>query len=122
MDKRTVLSVNRHKKTYIRRRLIMESIQVTPANLRKAAGEVETLASTYKKQYNELFGLVETFTTTDYQGKDAKEFCAKVKDFEDDFMKMKSLMDEYAQFLKKAADDYERNQENLSSQIAGLQS
>lgn len=100
----------------------MESIQVTPANLRKVAGEVETLANTYKKQYGELFGLVENFTTTDFQGKDAKEFCAKVKDFEDDFMKMKSLMDEYAQFLKKAADMYEEQVDNLSSQIASLQS
>ena len=100
----------------------MDSIQVTPANLRNAAGEVERLASTYKDQYNALFGLVEEFTTTDYQGKDAKEFCAKVRDFEDDFLKMKDLMDEYARFLKKAADDYERNQENLSSQIRGLQS
>lgn len=100
----------------------MESIQVTPANLRKAAGEVEELASTYKKQYNELFSLVDTFTTTDYQGKDAREFCEKVRDFEDDFTNMKNLMDEYARFLKTAADDYEKNQENLSAQIAGLQS
>ena len=50
----------------------MESIQVTPTQLRSAAGEVETLASTYKKQYEELFGLVENFTSTDYQGKDVK--------------------------------------------------
>ena len=100
----------------------MESIQVTPANLRKAAGEVETLASTYKKQYNELFSLVDTFTTTDYQGKDAREFCEKVRDFEDDFTNMKNLMDDYAKFLRTAADDYEKNQENLSQQIAGLQS
>ena len=100
----------------------MESIQVTPANLRKAAGEVENLAGTYKNQYEQLFSLVETFTTTDYQGKDAKEFCNKVKDFEDDFIKMKNLMDEYASFLKKAAQDYESNQDNLSSQIASLQS
>lgn len=100
----------------------MESIKVTPAELRRAAGEVETLASKYKTQYGELFGLVENFTSTDYQGKDAQEFCAKVKDFEDDFLKMKELMDEYAQFLNKAANEYERNQENLSSQIKGLQS
>lgn len=100
----------------------MESIQVTPANLKKAAAEVESLASTYKRQYNELFGLVENFTSTDYQGKDAKEFCAKVKEFEDDFIKMKNLMDEYAGFLKKAADDYETNQGNLSDQIRALQS
>lgn len=100
----------------------MESIQVTPGNLKKAAGEVETLANNYKKQYGELFGLVETFTTTDFQGADAKEFCSKVKDFEDDFMRMKNLMDEYAQFLRRAAEDYEKNQENTRSQIAGLQS
>lgn len=100
----------------------MDSIQVTPANLRRAAGEVEALASNYKAQYNELFSVVENFTSTDYQGKDAKEFCAKVRDFEDDFLKMKDLMDEYARFLKNAADDYERNQDNLSTQIRGLQS
>lgn len=100
----------------------MESIKVTPADLKRASEEVDTLASTYKKQYEELFGLVETFTTTDYQGKDAKEFCAKVKEFEDDFIKMKSLMNQYAEFLRKAAADYESNQENLSSQIASLQS
>lgn len=100
----------------------MESIQVTPSNLKKAAAEVESLANSYKKQYNELFGLVENFTSTDFQGADAKEFCAKVKDFEDDFIKMKDLMDDYAQFLRKAAEDYEKNQENLRNQIAGLQS
>lgn len=100
----------------------MGSIQVTPANLKRAAGEVETLAIQYKRQYGELFGLVETLTSKGYQGTDAKEFCAKVRDFEDDFMKMKTLMDEYAQFLKRAADDYERNQENLRNQIRGLQS
>lgn len=100
----------------------MDSIKVTPAELRNAAGEVEILAGNYKDQYNALFILVEEFTSTDYQGKDAKEFCAKVREFEDDFMKMKDLMDEYARFLKKAADDYEENQRNLSSQISGLQS
>ncbi len=100
----------------------MESIQVTPSNLRNAARDVEVMATNYKRQYGELFGLVETFTSTDYQGKDAKEFCEKVRDFEDDFIKMKDLMDEYARFLRKAAEDYERNQDNLRSQIAGLQS
>ena len=100
----------------------MESITVTTSDLRKAAGEVEELASTYKKQYGELFSLVDTFTTTDYQGKDAREFCEKVRDFEDDFINMKNLMDEYAKFLRTAADDYDKNQENLRSQIAGLQS
>lgn len=100
----------------------MESIQVTPANLRKAATDVENMANEYQRQYKELFGLVETFTTTDYQGKDAKEFCDKVKDFDDDFLKMKQLMDEYASFLRKAASDYEANQDNLSSQIKSLQS
>ena len=100
----------------------MESIQVTPANLRKAATDVENMANEYQRQYKELFGLVEKFTTTDYQGKDAKEFCDKVKDFDDDFLKMKQLMDEYASFLRKAASDYEANQDNLSSQIKSLQS
>lgn len=99
----------------------MESIQVTPSNLRKVAGEVDGLADGYKTQYEELFKIVENFTTTDYQGEDAKKFCSKVREFEDDFIKMKTLMNEYATFLRKAADEYERNQENMMSQIAGLQ-
>ncbi len=100
----------------------MESIQVTPANLRKVAGEVETLASMYKRQYGELFGLVETFTTTDFKGEAAKKFYTKVKDFEDDFMKMKNLMDEYARFLRKAADDYENGEKEMIGQISSIPS
>ena len=99
----------------------MESIQVTPSNLIKTAGEVEALASTYKKQYGELFAMVETFTSTDFQGIDAREFCERVRGFEDDFMKMKKLMDDYAKFLRDAAKSYEDNQENLRRQITGLQ-
>lgn len=99
----------------------MESIQVTPSNLRRAAGEVDDLANTYKSQYEGLFKIVENFTSTDFQGEDAKKFCSKVREFEDDFTNMKTLMNEYATFLRKAADDYEKNQENMISQIAGLQ-
>lgn len=100
----------------------MESIQVTPANLRKKAEEVRDLASNYNTQYNQLFDLVDTFTSGDYKGKDATEFRDKVRDFGDDFLRMKNLMDQYAKFLDDAATDYERNQENLSTQIRGLQS
>ncbi len=99
----------------------MESIQVTPSNLRRVAGEVDELATKYKTQYDGLFKIVENFTSTDFQGEDAKKFCAKVREFEDDFTNMKTLMNEYATFLRKAADDYEKNQENMINQIAGLQ-
>ena len=72
----------------------MESIQVTPSNLRKVAGEVDELANKYKTQYDGLFKIVENFTSTDFQGEDAKKFCAKVREFEDDFTNMKTLMNE----------------------------
>lgn len=100
----------------------MEKLWVTPSQLRTAANDVDNLASDYKSLYGELLTKVDEFTSSDWQGKDANEFRQKVRDFEDDFNKMKQLMNDYATHLRKAADDYEANQDNISNQIKGLQS
>ena len=100
----------------------MESILVTPENLRRAANEVDDLADSYKRQYDEFYTQVAELVSSDWKGKDANAFQAKVEEFKDDFMKMKDLMNQYATHLRTAASDYEQNQSELMSQISGLQS
>jgi len=98
----------------------MESILVTPEDLQKKAGEVDRQAENYYNEYKRLLNEVKDFTSTDYQGEDAKAFCLKVEGFEPEFGKMKELMNEYAAFLRQAAQNYLNTQENTKSSVSTL--
>lgn len=95
----------------------MDSIKVTPENLRTQAGKVDQEATDYFNEYNSLLRDVELLTSTDYTGEDANEFLQKVRGFEPDFSKMKNLMNEYASFLRQSADNYQNTQENVKNMI-----
>lgn len=99
----------------------MESLVVTTANLFSMADKVDDLASTYKSNYDHLMSQVDTFTSTVWIGEDAKAFNERVRGFEDDFMKMKELMNEYAQFLRDAGRAYDETRNDVISKINALQ-
>ena len=90
----------------IRKERSMESIKVTPENLRKIASQVDDKAGKYYTEYQNLIKDVEELTSIDYRGDDATAFREKVEDFEPEFNKMKELMHEYAEFLRNAATSY----------------
>lgn len=98
----------------------MESILVTPENLDSQAKKVDSKASEYYQTYTDLVNEVRRFTDSEWQGEDAKEFCRKVEDFENDFKNMKELMEEYASFLRQAATNYRNTQDNVRNTIKGL--
>lgn len=98
----------------------MDSILVTPENLKKKAAEVDNKAADYFKEYQKLLADVQSFTSTDWTGEDATAFREKVEGFEPDFSKMKTLMEEYASFLRQAATNYENTQSNVKNSIASL--
>lgn len=98
----------------------MDSILVTPEELQKKAAQVDDKAADYYNEYQKLLKEVRDFTSTDWQGEDAKAFCTKVEGFEPEFGKMKELMNQYAEFLKKAAENYLNAQENAKGAISGL--
>lgn len=98
----------------------MDSILVTPENLKKKASEVDTKAAEYYKEYQNLIADIQNFTSTDWTGEDATLFRQKVEGFESDFSKMKQLMEEYATFLRQAATNYVNTQGNVKNSIAGL--
>ncbi|MCD8198538.1 MAG: WXG100 family type VII secretion target [Lachnospiraceae bacterium] len=100
----------------------MESIKVTPENLRSKATEVDAKAEEYYAEYRALLNDVATLTSSDWTGEEASEFLAKVNDFEDDFNKMRELMQEYANHLRTSATNYEDTQNSVRNQIKSLQS
>lgn len=98
----------------------MQSITVTPETLESQAGKVDQKASDYYNDYVKLLTEVRDMTSTDWKGEDAMAFKTKVEAFEADFKKMKSLMDEYASYLRQAAKNYRDTQENVKSNISSL--
>lgn len=99
----------------------MESIQVTTEELYSAAKTIDTKADFYETTYKNLLGKVESFTTSDFKGDDADAFRNQVNGFNDDFVKMKALMNEYAAALRDFAKNYEDTQRNVKNQAQGLQ-
>lgn len=98
----------------------MERIKVTPENLRAQATKVDQEAANYYNEYRGLLADVDTLTSSDYKGEDADAFRNKVDNFEPDFNKMKELMNEYANFLRQAADNYQNTQERVKNTINSL--
>lgn len=98
----------------------MEYIRVTPQTLRAQAAKVDQEAQNYYSEYQGLLRGVDDLTSKDYKGADAEAFKNKVYNFEPDFNKMKELMNEYANFLRQAADNYDNTQENVINTINSL--
>ena len=98
----------------------MESIKVTPEELETKANAVDREADGYYTEYTGLFDDVQTFTQTDYTGDDADAFREAVNSFEPDFRKMKELMNEYAEVLRKAAQNYRDTQANATRAAQSL--
>ena len=99
----------------------MESIKVTPENLTAKAREVDAKADNYYNSYKGFLQEMQTLTSTDWTGEDATAFFQRVAGFEDDLKKMKQLMNDYAAFMRQAAQNYEATQANIKGKIGGLQ-
>jgi len=92
-------------------------IVVTPQELTAAAGAIEGLAGNYAQLYNALFSDVSSLQSA-WQGKDNLAFTRQIEGFRNDFEKMKSLMDDYAAFLRNSATNYSSTQ-NAVTEGAG---
>lgn len=89
-------------------------IVVEPAKLEAASTKVTEYAGDYKSTYTKLFTEVEAMSAN-WQGSDNIAYTSQIKGFQDDFDKMYKLMTEYADFLKKSADQYKTTQSNVES-------
>ncbi|MBP3413774.1 MAG: WXG100 family type VII secretion target [Clostridia bacterium] len=94
-------------------------IIVTPAELEKASAQVSNLAEEYTQQYRQLFSEVDAMGSA-WQGVDNQAFTNQIKGFEDDFIKMVTLLGDYANFLKYSAQHYTEVQNNIASAATKL--
>ena len=99
----------------------MESLKVDTQRLRDQATKVEDEATDYVNTYEKLYQDVETFTTTDYTGDEGEAFREQIEGFRDDFQKMKKLMDDYASYLRTAAQTYDDTKADSVTKIRSLQ-
>lgn len=94
-------------------------IQVTPELLETAAGRIEGLAQDYKRQYDALYSETDAMKAT-WDGKDNQAFTTQIAGFKDDFEKMHTLMNNYADFLRKSAKAYRDTQDAVMNEARKL--
>lgn len=89
-------------------------IEVTPSQLDTAAGKIESLAADYKTQYDLLYSETSAMAAS-WNGEDNLAFINQIEGFKDDFEKMRTLMMEYAEFLKQSAKSYRDTQDAITA-------
>ncbi|MBR4050448.1 MAG: WXG100 family type VII secretion target [Clostridia bacterium] len=87
----------------------MATINVTPRELMSAASRIQDLAGEYQNQYKAVYQRTEEMGST-WKDEANRTFIRRIEGFQDDLNKMYDLMNDYAEYLQKAADAYERTQ------------
>ena len=86
-----------------------DTILILPEESRNAASKIETLAGEYEDLYKALYRETDSMTS-EWDGKDNVTYTTQIAGFKEDFEKMKNRMEEYARFLRNAAETYEKTQ------------
>jgi len=92
------------------------TIYVEPDKLEAAATKIEGLAGEYHKKYTALMSEVEAMGKS-WEGADNIAYVTQVKDFADDFDRMKQLMTAHVEFLRATAQNYRETQQRIIDQI-----
>ncbi len=96
-----------------------KTILVTPEQLETAAGKIESMATDYKTQYNQLYSETNAMRST-WDGKDNVAFVDQIEGFKDDLEKMYNHMQEYVEFLRKSASAYRTTQDAVVAEARKL--
>ena len=99
----------------------MESLRVTPEDLENRARQIDEKAGEYAGEYRKFFEEMEDFTSRDWTGAGAKAYMERLRGFEDDFNKMKQLMNDYATFFINAANTYDEKENDIIQRVSSLQ-
>ncbi|MCM1288467.1 MAG: WXG100 family type VII secretion target [Clostridium sp.] len=91
-----------------------KSIMVDPAKLTTAAGNIESKAGEYKKNYQQLYQEVEAMAAA-WSDSSNTTFTTQIKGFQDDFENMYLLLLDYSEFLKTAANSYNATKDAIDS-------
>lgn len=96
----------------------MSNILVTTNLLTSAATKMDSEANSYEQTYRQLLNAIRTLAS--WQGKDSQTFKDQVSGFEDNLQQLVSTAREYAQYLRRSAQEYEQAQSNVLSSAQRL--
>lgn len=99
----------------------MDSIDVDFEMVALRAREMGEEIARYQSLYTTLMTTVDE-TAAVWQGKDQQAYVARIHQFEDDFVKMRQLLENYQHFLLKSIDAYAAAQDEavrLSQLLVG---
>lgn len=96
-------------------------IKVEPDKLKSAAQKMDELITNYRATYKSLFDEVDTMATS-WKGQDNQAFTTQIKGFQNDFDNMAKAMQEYSEFLKISATNYEKTQQEIVDKARQLSS
>lgn len=96
-----------------------QNIEVTPELLETAATKIETFAKEYQIEYKALYSKTDSLAET-WNGSDNVAFKSQIDGFKDDFDKMFTLMNNYADYLRKTAKAYRETQTNVANEARKL--
>lgn len=94
-------------------------IQVEPAQLELSATRVDDHALQYENGYKAILTKVDSLGTH-WQGKDNLAFVQQIKDFQNEFMQMVNILQQYSIFLKQSAKVYRDTQDERMQQARRL--
>jgi len=92
---------------------------VNPQELEAISGRVTEQVSRYKSCYDRIYGEVDSLSAT-WKGEANLAFVTQIRGFQGDFESMQRLLDKYAEFLRVAANNYQRT-ENINIENARLE-
>ena len=94
-------------------------LQVETLELNRAANDIEELINDYMSQYRALYNQV-SLASSYWQGKDQAAFVEKLDQFEEQFIKMTNLLNEYVMFLRNSAKAYTSTQDAILEAVQRL--
>lgn len=87
---------------------------VTTESMRSLASKIENLASEYQTLYtNQLYGTVASDVKKAWIGVDADAVINRLEGFHNDFDNIVKVLNQYVEHLRKAAQNYDDQQEQL---------
>lgn len=97
------------------------SIRVTPEQLLKSAGNVDSKIGQYVKQYQKLYSEIDSLSNN-WKGEGNQAYAKQINSFKSEFENLKKVLDNYVAFLKEAARVYRETEQNIKDGAGKLTS
>lgn len=93
---------------------------VTTESVRRSAERIGDLVAKYQTEYEKLYTEVQTLRSAKWTGIASDTFNKKLEEYKSAFEELRDVMNNYQEFLVKAADNYEQVENKLQEEAGNL--